>query len=135
MDTEKVCVNLPAAELGKIDVLVAQGLYASRTDVIRAGIRGVIEDNNEAVTLASAGATRIGYQLLTRPELMIARRTKKKLNLFVIGVLRIQKSVTPDLADEAIEAIHIFGALRGPEEVIERLEDRIVRGIPGAGAQ
>ena len=135
METEKVCVNLPAAELGKIDVLVAQGLYASRTDVIRAGIRGVIEDNNEAVNLATQGATRIGYQLLTRAELMIARRTKKKLNMFVIGVLRIQKSVTPDLADEAIENIHIFGALRGPEEVIERLEDRIVRGIPGAGAQ
>lgn len=135
METEKVCVNLPAAELGKLDVLVAQGLYASRTDVIRAGIRGVIEDNNEAVKLATEGATRIGYQLLTRAELMIARRTKKKLNLFVIGVLRIQKSVTPDLAAEAIDNIHIFGALRGPEEVLDRLEDRIVRGIPGAGAQ
>lgn len=36
METEKVCVNLSAAELGTIDVLVAQGLYTSRSDLIRA---------------------------------------------------------------------------------------------------
>jgi hypothetical protein len=31
METEKVCVNLSAAELGAIDVLVAQGLFTSRS--------------------------------------------------------------------------------------------------------
>ena len=51
METEKVCVNLPAAELGKIDVLVAEGLYASRTDVIRSGIRSVLETHDETATV------------------------------------------------------------------------------------
>lgn len=89
METEKVCVNLPAAELGKIDVLVAEGLFASRTDLIRAGVR---------------------------------------LSLFVVGVLRIQPSVTPELADATVERIRIFGAVRGPAAVLARLEPRIVRG-------
>jgi Arc/MetJ-type ribon-helix-helix transcriptional regulator len=131
METEKVCVNLPAAELGKLDVLVAQGLYASRTDVIRAGIRNLLTDHEEAVRMVTHDATRIGYQLLTKLELEVARRAKSKLNLFVIGVLRIQSSVSPELATDAIETIRIFGSVKGPADVLEALESRIVRGISG----
>ena len=131
METEKVCVNLPAAELGKLDVLVAQGLYSSRTDVIRAGIRNLLIDHEEAVRMVTHGATRVGYQLLSKLELEVARRAQKKLNLFVIGVLRIQSSVTPELATEAIETIRIFGSVKGPEEVVDALESRIIRGMSG----
>ena len=129
MDTEKVCVNLPAAELGKIDVLVAQGLYSSRTDVIRAGIRKTLEDNQEAVHTVISGGARIGYQILHKAELEMARRGGTKLNLFVIGVLRIQNSVTPALADETIEHIQIFGSLKAPQAVIDRLGERVMRGF------
>jgi hypothetical protein len=50
------------------------------------------------------------------------------LALFVVGVLRIQASVTPELADATIERIRIFGAVRGPAEVLKVIDDRIVRG-------
>src|SRR4051795_1311032 len=98
METEKVCVNLPAAELGKIDVLVAEGLYASRTDVIRSGIRSVLETHDDTVQRVVHTAARIGYQLLTRGELEIAQRGGHRLTLFVVGVLRIPANVTPELA-------------------------------------
>ena len=129
MDTEKVCVNLPAAELGKIDVLVAQGLYSSRTDLIRAGIRKTLEDNHEAVHTVIQGGARIGYQILSRAELDMAKRSGTKLTIFVIGVLRIQVGVTPDLAEETVEQIQIFGSVKGPKAVLDRLDDRIVRGF------
>jgi Arc/MetJ-type ribon-helix-helix transcriptional regulator len=128
VETEKVCVNLPAAELGKIDVLVAEGLFASRTDVIRNGIRLVIDHHDDAIQRATLADTRIGYQLLTKTELSAARALHRRLTIFVIGVLRIQGSVTPELADEAIERIRIFGAVRGPAEVLARIDDRIIRG-------
>jgi Arc/MetJ-type ribon-helix-helix transcriptional regulator len=128
METEKVCVNLPAAELGKIDVLVAEGLFASRTDVIRNGIRLVIDHHDDAIQRATLADTRIGYQLLTKTELMAARQLHRRVSTVVIGVLRIQGSVTPELADETIERIRIFGAVRGPAEVLERIDDRIIRG-------
>jgi Arc/MetJ-type ribon-helix-helix transcriptional regulator len=128
METEKVCVNLPAAELGKIDVLVAEGLFASRTDVIRNGIRLVIDHHDDAIQRATLADTRIGYQLMTKTELSAARALHRRLSIVVIGVLRIQGSVTPELADEAIERIRIFGAVRGPAEVLERIDDRIIRG-------
>lgn len=132
METEKVCVNLPAAELGKIDVLVAEGLYASRTDVIRNGIRTVLEAHDETVQRVVRSA-RIGYQLLTRTELEGANRAGARLSLFVVGVLRIQSGVTPELADASIERLRIFGSVRGPAAVLERIEDRIVRGGDNLG--
>lgn len=119
METEKVCVNLPAAELGKIDV---------RTDLIRAGIRSVIDSHQQPVERAVVGGARVGYQLLLRSELEEARRAGVRLSLFVVGVMRIQPSVTPELADATVERIRIFGAVRGPAAVLARLEPRIVRG-------
>jgi len=128
METEKVCVNLPAAELGKIDVLVAEGLYASRTDVIRNGIRLVLDTHDDTLRQATLSDARIGYQLLTKTELTTARAMHRRLSIFVVGVLRIQGSVTPELADETVERIRIFGAVRGPAEVLSRIDDRIIRG-------
>jgi hypothetical protein len=45
-------------------------------------------------------------------------------------VLRIEPSITPDLADATIERINILGSLKAPKEVVERLGDRIVHGLP-----
>lgn len=130
METEKVCVNLPAAELGKIDVLVAEGLYASRTDLIRAGIRSVLEANAEPVNrVVVSGGARVGYQLLTRGELEEWSAEGKQVDLFVVGVLRVQNNVSADLAEATIARIRIFGSLRGPAEVLSRLEGRVIRGL------
>ena len=128
METEKVCVNLPAAELGKIDVLIAEGLFASRTDVIRSGIRAVLELHDETVRRVTRTEARIGYQLLLRSELEAARLQRQKIRVFVVGVLRIQSTVTAELADETIEKIRIFGSVKGPADVLERINDRIIRG-------
>ena len=128
METEKVCVNLPAAELGKIDVLVAEGLFASRTDVIRNGLRLVFDTHADTVHRVTHTGAWIGYQLLPEAELLAARASKRRLSLFVVGLLRIQGSITPELADQTIERIRIFGTVRGPAEVLERINDRIIRG-------
>jgi Arc/MetJ-type ribon-helix-helix transcriptional regulator len=128
METEKVCVNLPAAELGKIDVLVAEGLFASRTDLIRSGLRLILDQHDDAVRRVTRTDARIGYQLLMKSELDQAHAARQKLSMFVVGVLRIQSSVTPELADETIEKIRIFGSVKGPAEVLKRIDDRIIRG-------
>lgn len=39
MDTEKITINLGAVDLGQIDLLVDQGFYSNRTDLIRTAIR------------------------------------------------------------------------------------------------
>ncbi len=132
METEKVCVNLSAAELGTIDVLVAQGLYTSRSDVIRAGVRAISDQHEPAFRKATEHATCLGVMLLGRRDLEHTLREGKRLKIFVVGILRLADSVTPDLADEAIEHIQVLGSLRAPQPVLDRLEDRISRNLDGA---
>ncbi|MFL6715539.1 MAG: CopG family transcriptional regulator, partial [Burkholderiaceae bacterium] len=38
-DTEKVTINLGLVDLGQIDLLVQEGFYSNRTDLIRTAIR------------------------------------------------------------------------------------------------
>jgi Arc/MetJ-type ribon-helix-helix transcriptional regulator len=130
MELEKVCVNITPAELGQLDVLVARGLYTSRTDVIRTGIRLVLEQNESTVTHVVQGSTGFGYMTVARDDLERSRSLGERQRMFVVGVLRFDPSITPDLADATIEHIHILGALKAPKEVLERLGSRVVHGLP-----
>jgi Arc/MetJ-type ribon-helix-helix transcriptional regulator len=132
VETEKVCVNLSAAELGTIDVLVAQGLYTSRSDLIRAGVRAVTEEHEPAFRRATEHATCLGVMMLGKRDLEHTLREGKRLKVFVVGILRLDSSITPDLADEAIEHIQVLGTLRAPDAVVKRIEDRISRNLDGA---
>ena len=132
METEKVCVNLSAAELGTIDVLVSQGLYTSRSDVIRSGIRAVHERHEPEFRRAIDHATCLGMMIILKRDLEHTLREGKRMKVFVVGILRIESKVTPELADEAIESIQVLGSIRGPAPVLKRLEDRISRNLEGA---
>jgi hypothetical protein len=132
VETEKVCVNLSAAELGTIDVLVAQGLYTSRSDAIRAGVRAITEEHEPAFRRVTGHATCFGMMVLTKRDLEHTVRQGKRLKVFVVGILRIDKAVTPDLADKAIEQVQVLGSIKGPPAVLTRLEDRISRNLDAA---
>ena len=47
--TEKITINLGLVDLGEIDLLVAEGFYANRTDFIRSAIRRQLETRSGAV--------------------------------------------------------------------------------------
>lgn len=132
METEKVCVNLSAAELGTIDVLVAQGLYTSRSDLIRAGVRAITEEHEPAFRRAIEHATCLGVMMLGKRDLEHTLSEGKRLKIFVVGILRLDSSVTPALADEAIEHVQVLGSIRAPAAVLKRIEDRISRNLEGA---
>ncbi len=42
-ETEKITINRSAVDLGKIDLLVQEGLYSNRTDFIRTAIRNQLD--------------------------------------------------------------------------------------------
>lgn len=132
METEKVCVNLSAAELGTLDVLVAQGLYTNRSDVIRAGLREISAQHGQVLERATKRAGNLGVMVLTRGALEKTVREGKRIRLFTIGIVVIESSVTPELADEAIEHIRLFGALRAPAAVQAVLQDRISKNLEAA---
>ena len=48
-DTEKITINLSVVDLGQVDLLVEQGLYSSRSDLIRTAIRNQLSTHGDVV--------------------------------------------------------------------------------------
>ena len=137
MDTEKVCVNLSAAELGKLDLLVEKGIYVTRTDAVRAALRRefdqhdwdrIIDHDLLTEPRSKLGQVGIGLMALAPPQLEAAVERNEKVTVFCAGILVITNEVTPELADRAIGRIRVLGSVRAPKPVLDVLGDRIHRG-------
>jgi len=128
MDTEKITINVTPVDLGKIDVIVSQGLYSTRADFIRTAIRRQLDDNESLVAATilreywSVGVEHIGAK-----QLEAARAKRQRLKIRIVGMLVLGKDITPDLADEAIEEVRVRGVFRASTEVAERLKPKIDR--------
>jgi Arc/MetJ-type ribon-helix-helix transcriptional regulator len=113
METEKITINLGAIDLGKIDLLVDEGFYGNRTDLIRTAIRSQLErheaDMNQTI---SRKAIALGAFDFSRADLQTPVDGGEKLAISVIGLVAIANDVTPDLARAAIESIWVRGMLR-----------------------
>eukprot|EP01034_Spumella_vulgaris_P025178 gene25178-31607_t len=48
-DSEKITINLGPIDLGQIDLLVQEGFYANRTDLIRTAIRNQLAQHADVV--------------------------------------------------------------------------------------
>src|ERR1700712_665248 len=67
---EKITINLGCVDLGQIDLLVQEGFYANRTDLIRTAIRNQLTAHGEHVRQVVARKTlSLGIQHITRAEL------------------------------------------------------------------
>ena len=48
-ETEKLTINLGVVDLGQIDLLVQEGFYSTRTDLIRPAIRNQLDVHADEV--------------------------------------------------------------------------------------
>jgi Arc/MetJ-type ribon-helix-helix transcriptional regulator len=48
-ETEKITINLGMVDLGQIDLLVQEGFYSNRTDLIRTAIRNQLATHADVV--------------------------------------------------------------------------------------
>ena len=125
-DTEKITINLGFVDLGQIDLLVQEGFYSNRTDLIRTAIRNQLAVHAEAVKQTVARKILVlGLQHYTRRDLEEVRAKGQKLQIQVLGLVSIDDDVTPDLATATIDSLVVLGALRASAEVKAALADRI----------
>ena len=101
-DSEKITINLGFVDLGQIDLLVADGFYANRTDLIRTAIRNQLDRHAEAVK-GSVARQRLdlGLRHYSRADLEAARDQGVRLDIHVLGLASIAGDVTPELAATA----------------------------------
>jgi Arc/MetJ-type ribon-helix-helix transcriptional regulator len=125
-DSEKITINLGFVDLGQIDLLVQDGFYSNRTDLIRTAIRNQLERHGEAVKQSVARhQLDLGLRQFTKDQLEAARVAGEMLHIQVLGLAVIAADVTPGLALETIASIHVLGALQAPAAVKAALGDRI----------
>ncbi len=125
-DTEKITINLGPVDLGRIDVLVDQGLYSNRTDLIRTAIRNQLDRHEKVIQdHAVKWSFTMGIHVITRSELFELQEEGKKISVRVIGSLKIEDDIDPELARATIESIFVRGSFRAPTAVRHALDDRI----------
>ena len=89
-ETEKLTINLGVVDLGQIDLLVQEGFYSNRTDLIRTAIRNQLSIHAEQVKRTIARRTLIlGLQHVSRADLEQAREAGQTLQIQVVGLARI----------------------------------------------
>jgi Arc/MetJ-type ribon-helix-helix transcriptional regulator len=122
---EKITINIGYVDLGQIDLLVQEGFYANRTDMIRTAIRNQIASHAEAVRQAVARKTLVlGIQHFSADDLRAVRKAKQMLQVRVLGLASIAADVTPELALSTIESIVVLGALHASAAVKAALASR-----------
>lgn len=125
-DSEKITINLGVVDLGQIDLLVQEGFYSNRTDLIRTAIRNQLASHGEVLRHTVARRTLVmGLQEYGRRELEAARDAGERLRIQALGLVRIADDVTPELALETIESITVLGALQASPKVKAALAGRI----------
>jgi Arc/MetJ-type ribon-helix-helix transcriptional regulator len=125
-DTEKITINMSAVDLGKIDLLVQEGMYSNRTDFIRTGIRNLLDKHSleiqQSVTRNSYVVGALSYD---RAELEKWKEKGEKRKITILGLLHLHDDISAELASEVIESIKVLGIFIVSDQVKAALADRM----------
>ena len=115
---EKLTINIGCIDLGQIDLLVQEGFYANRSDLIRTAIRNQLGSHAEVVKqVVIRKSLVLGIQHYAAADLLDAKASGQMLQIRVLGLAVIAPDVTPELALETIESISVLGALQASRAV------------------
>ncbi|NHJ41329.1 MAG: hypothetical protein FK731_14955 [Asgard group archaeon] len=136
---EKLTINLPPIDLGRIDILVEAGHYPNRTEFVRSAIRTTLasyqkfidskieidiedleeekRDSKYSLNVFGVGAISLGKKNLEK-----ALAEGKKVKIHVIGLLYVKKEVAAELIEKTVEVAKVYGVLRASPEVKRAFE-------------
>ena len=127
VDSEKITINLGMIDLGQIDLLVSEGFYSNRTDLIRTAIRNQLNTHAEVVRQTVARRSLVlGMHHYSRADLEAAQQAGIRLQIQVLGLASIASDVTVELALATIESISVLGALHASSAIKAALAERIL---------
>jgi len=124
---EKITINLGCVDLGQIDLLVQEGFYSNRSDLIRMAIRNHLATHAETVQKTVARKSLVlGIEHYGVAKLEAAKAARERLQIRVLGLAVIAPEVSPALALATIESITVLGALHASPAVKAALADRLM---------
>ena len=124
-DQEKITINMSAVDLGKVDLLVQEGVYSNRTDFIRTAIRNLLDKHNfEIQQSVTRNSYVIGALVNNKSDFEKLKSKGEKIKLNIVGFLHLADDISPELAREVIESIEVRGVFHASDEVKAALADR-----------
>ena len=125
-DSEKLTINLGAVDLGSIDLLVGEGFFSNRSDLIRTAVRNLLADHRDIINGALARQERtLGLRRITRLELEALREAGQRIRIGVVGLAVIDDDVSPELARATIAGLSGLGSLQAGPAVRAALAGRL----------
>lgn len=125
-ETEKMTVNVGVVDLGHVDLLVQEGFYSNRSDLIRTALRNQLALHADTLRQTVSRRTlMVGLQHYGRADLQQVVDAGQRLQVQVVGLVRIADDVSPELARAAIESITVLGAFQASPAVRQALADRL----------
>ncbi len=125
-ESEKITINLGLIDLGQIDLLVQEGFYSNRTDLIRTAIRNQLGVHADVVKQTVARKSLVlGMQHYSRADLEAVQASGQRLRIQVLGLASIASDVSVELALATIESISVLGALHASAILKAALAGRI----------
>jgi Arc/MetJ-type ribon-helix-helix transcriptional regulator len=125
-ETEKITINLGPVDLGQIDLLVEEGFYSNRTDLIRTAIRNQLATHSQVVNeTVTRRALVLGMQHFSKRDLEAARAAGERFDIQVLGLASIAADVSAELALDTIASIVVLGAFHASTAVKAALAGRI----------
>ena len=125
-ESEKITINLGLIDLGQIDLLVQEGFYSNRTDLIRTAIRNQLGIHADVVKQTVARKSLVlGMQHYSRADLEAIQAAGQRLQIQVLGLASIASDVSVELALATIESSFGLGALHASTVVKTALAGRI----------
>ena len=127
INTEKVTVNVAFVDLGQIDLLVEEGLYSNRTDLIRTALRNQLNTHNDILKKSVIRKQLvIGMHHYSKDDLEKAKKEGVRLQIKVLGFVGFNEDITPQLAFDTIEYISVLGSFYASKEVKAILKEKII---------
>jgi len=133
-ETEKLTINLGVVELAQIDVLVEQGIYSNRSDLIRTAVRKQLEIHEEKIertvtpstnAKSSANIWGVGIIYLSKNTLQEAFEDNgnKPIKVDVVGMLKISDNISAELFKKTVSRVSLRGKLVAPPEIKVLIEE------------
>jgi len=123
---EKLSLSMGADELRQLDLLVEQGLYASREAFLQSAARNLLHEHGMDLPQAATGRlTAAGIVMHNRKSLEKLLAAGRQVELNVTGLLRLADDVTPELACAVIKSLKVCGAFQASPEVKAALKERM----------
>jgi len=125
-ETEKMPVNVGVVDLGQVDLLVREGFYSNRSDLMRTALRSQLALHADTLKPTVARRTlKVVLRHHERVDLERAVAAGHRYQLQLVGLARIADDMSPELALAAIESVTVLGDFQASPSARRALTDRL----------